>query len=123
MNKIFEFFTFMWRLIKAIIIAYIINPIRRFYNFYIRYTYIPDNPRNQELLDYLIDVAKDPKTEPQTPAQIFFENQVREDWENTFKDDPEDKWEDNRQWLYTQLAEEMFSYKWINEREYFDDEY
>ena len=107
--------------IRAIIDAYIIHPIQRFLNFYFHGAYIPDNSRNQELLDYCIRVAKDPNVEPNTPNEIFFENTVKRDWEETFTD-LEDKWEDNRQWIYITLANDMLRYRWINEREYFNDE-
>ena len=80
--------------IRAVVDAYIIHPIQRFLNFYFHGAYIPDNSRNQELLDYCIRVAKDPNVEPNTPNEIFFENTVKRDWEETFTD-LEDKWEDN----------------------------
>lgn len=112
---------FIIRFIKAVIDAYIIHPIQRFFNFYIRGAYIPANPRNEALLDYSMRVAEDPKTEPETPTEIFFENTVKRDWEETFTG-PEDSWEDNRQWIYITIADDMLQYKWIDEKEYFNDE-
>ena len=113
---------FIIRFIKAVIDAYIIHPIQRFFNFYFRGVYIPDNPRNQELLNYCMRVAENPETEPNSPTEIFFENAVKRDWEETFTD-LEDTWEDNRQWIYITIADDMLQYKWIDEKEYFNDEY
>ena len=67
-------------------------------------------------------VAENPETEPNSPTEIFFENSVKRDWEETFTD-LEDTWEDNRQWIYITIADDMLQYKWIDEKEYFNDEY
>ena len=35
---------------------YLINPILRLWNYVIYHIYIPDNPRNNEILSYMLDV-------------------------------------------------------------------
>ena len=95
------------------------NPIKRFWSFHINHVYIPDNDRNQQLLDYLIRVAEDPTIEPETPNEIFFENMIKREWNDVF---PDEDWENERQQIFTEMAEEMFQYTWINEEEYFNED-
>lgn len=118
MRQIIDLFNFVIKYIKAIITAYIINPIKRYLSFHIKHVYIPDNKRNRQLLDYLIRVGEDETVQPETPNEIFFENMIKREWSDVF---PEENWEDERQQIFTEMAEEMFQYTWINEEEYFKD--
>ena len=116
--KIVDFFYKIRMIIRGLFTIFIINPIKRWYNFYIRHIYIPANSRNEELLDYMLDVANDPSREPITPTEIFFENQVRNDYERTFDTDEEPPWEEIRQSMYLDLATEMMSLRWIREEDW-----
>ena len=53
-------FKAFWLVIKV----YLINPILRWWNFHIRHTYIPDNGRNNELMEFFLKVAADADYEP-----------------------------------------------------------
>ena len=43
---------------------------------------------------------------------------IKREWSDIF---PEENWEDERQQIFIEMAEEMFQYTWINEEEYFKD--
>ena len=120
-GKIGDFFFRIYMIIRGLFTIFIINPFKRWYNFYIRHTYIPANSRNEELLDYMLDVANDPSREPVTPTEIFFENQIRNDYEqtfDTFNTNEELSWEEIRQSMYLDLATEMMSLRWIREEDW-----
>ena len=84
----------------------------RFYNFYFKSRYIPDNERNRQILDYLLRVAEDSTVQPETPTEIFFENSLQKDYEREF-DEP---WENYRQYYATDIAYQMLQYYWIEEK-------
>ena len=69
----------------------------------------------------MLDVANDPSREPVTPTEIFFENQIRNDYEqtfDTFNTNEELSWEEIRQSMYLDLATEMMSLRWIREEDW-----
>jgi len=103
----------------AVFRVYILHPIQRWWRFHINHTYIPDNPRNQEIFDYLMKVANNPDYEPSTPTEHFFERQVEEDYRSEY---PDDDWHKARQAIFLDLADEMLQYEWVDERSLEDDE-
>lgn len=107
--------TKIWQLIKAVFIVYIVNPIKRLYNFYICHAYIPDNERNRQLFDYFIRVAKDGDVQPQTPVEVFFETQIHDDYFNTCDNPSEEEWTEMRQDIATDLASEMLTFRWVDD--------
>lgn len=106
----------LWCLIKAYFIALIVYPITRWWNLNIRHIYIPANERNEQALDYFTRVTEDPTTQPQTPVEHYFENLLRSDWEEQFKECSELTWEEDRQYIFSSLANEMLQYVWIDDR-------
>ena len=120
MTKIQQFFIFWYCFIRATIKTYIVNPILRWYNFYFKHIYIPANKRNTEMLDYFIRVAENPNTQPETPTEIFFENMISKDFIETFTHDDgtffqEEDWLRERQMIYMDMAQEMLTYRWIDD--------
>lgn len=111
-------FKAFWLVIKV----YLINPILRWWNFHIRHTYIPDNGRNNELMEFFLKVAADADYEPSTPTEIFFENTIRNDFnENWFCEEDrtlDEEWKEYRPMLYTDLAGQMLEFRWIDDRDW-----
>ena len=106
--------------ILGVIDAYIICPLKKIYNYYIKHIYIPDNPRNHELLNYFIDVINDNSRQPETPTEVYFENLIKDDFMNFAGDNEgnfptEEDWINERPSLYCDMAKEMLEYKWIKE--------
>lgn len=66
----------------------------------------------------MLDVANDPSREPLTPNEIYFENWVRSDYERTYDEPDDPKWDEIRQGLYLDMAEEMMTLRWIDENEW-----
>lgn len=115
MTKIGNFLETIDAFIRAVIITYIINPIKRWYNFYFRHTYIPANERNLALLDFCLDVANNPEREAETPTEIFFENSVKNDYDRVYTEPNDPPWEEMRQHLFLDLARGMMELRWIEE--------
>ena len=44
---------------------------------------------------------------------------IKREWNDVF---PDEDWENERQQIFTEMAEEMFQYTWINEEEYFNED-
>lgn len=101
---------------------YLINPILRLWNYVVYNIYIPDNPRNNEILNYMLDVVQDETTEPTTPVTIFFENKARDDFCEYFADTmskdnrtADEIWVTYRAEYYYDMASEMLEYMWIDD--------
>lgn len=105
----------IWKLIKAIFTAYIIHPILRWYNYYIRHVYIPDNERNHKILEYLIKIAEDIMTQPENPTEVFFEQQMYNDYLQTAENPNDEEWAEMRQEIAIGLINKMFCMRWIDD--------
>ena len=61
--------------IKMTFKLYIIDPILRWYHYYIKHAFIEDNQRNDELIEYLYKILHNPNYQPQTPVEHYAEQQ------------------------------------------------
>lgn len=113
----------IFRFICAWIKVYIINPVLQWWNFHIKHSYIPDNKRNHELMDFMCKVVENPDYEASTPNEIFFDNRVKEIFEEIYTDIPEDMtkeelWKQERVRVYVDVIGQMLELRWIDDSEF-----
>ena len=67
-----------------------------------------------------MEVAQNPERQPETPTEIFFENSIKDDFEDECADQINDEWNWNaiRPAVYIDMINDMLSHKWIDERKY-----
>lgn len=118
--SLWDYFHIFGCLIKSLFIVYIARPILREWNYFFHHIYVPDNERNRALLKYMMEVAQNPERQPETPTEIFFENSIKDDFEDECADQINDEWNWNtiRPAVYIDMINDMLSHKWIDERKY-----
>ena len=76
-----EFFIRIYAYIKTIIWAYIIRPIKKWYNLCINKCYVPDNERNQQILSYCVKIINDETYQPSNPVEHWIEQNWKESYD------------------------------------------
>lgn len=117
--------------IKVIINFYIIAPFTAWWRYISTGACLPDNERNQKVLDYLQKVAENGDYEPSTPTEHFVEKELFNSYNDAVKDHSDlikieyngkiPSYDEVRSECAAQVVLEMLSYKWIKE-ETWDDE-
>ena len=74
------FFIKIWAYIKTFFWAYIIRPIKKWYNLCINGMYIPDNERNQQIIRYCTKILENENYQPSTPVENWIDNEWRENY-------------------------------------------
>ena len=82
MIKVLEFIYKIYMYITCVFWYFIICPIKRFWNTYVRNVYIPDNIRNQQSYEYCLKICDNPDYQPSNPIEHWFEGQL----ENLYKE-------------------------------------
>lgn len=67
-------------MLREFLKRYIKNPIMRLYHRFFGNWYVYDNPTNQQRIDYLNKVVKDPNYQPSTPLEHYVEGKIKEIW-------------------------------------------
>ena len=81
MNTFYIIFT----RIKFIIWYYIIRPIKKIYHRIFQQAYVPDNERNQAILNYCQKLIIDHNYQPSTPVEHWIDNGWREKYDDIIK--------------------------------------
>ena len=80
-----EFFIKIYAYIKVTIWIFIIRPLKKWYNLYINKCYIPDNERNQQILNYCTKILENENYQPSTPVENWIDNEWRENYKTLIK--------------------------------------
>ena len=128
--QLINFLKRIWAFIKALINAYIILPLKGWYKYISQGAYIQDNDRNQQVIEFLYKVSKDGTYEPSTPTEHYLEKHLYEAYEDAIRDHIEEikaeyngqvpTYEEVRNECAQQIALDLLSYRWIDDRDWDD---
>ena len=79
------FFIKIWAYIKTFFWAYIMRPLRKWYNLCIRGMYMPDNARNQQMIQLCAKILEDENYQPANPVEYWIDNEWRESYKDFIK--------------------------------------
>ena len=85
---------------------------------YIRYgLYIPKTEYNVNMFNYYASVAADETIQPDTPAEHWTEQKLRNAFFEVLEDATEEQWQAARQCIYTELTTSMMQMLWLDREE------
>ena len=76
--------------------------------------YIPKTEYNINMFNYYARVAEDGTVQPETPAEIWTDNKIREAFEDVLEDMTEEQWMAARECIYTELTISMMQMFWLD---------
>lgn len=128
--QLINFLKRIWAFIKALINAYIILPLKGWNKYISQGVYIQDNDRNQQVIEFLYKVSQDGTYEPSTPTEHYLEKHLYEAYEDAIKDHIKEikaeyngqvpTYEEVRSECAQQIALDLLSYRWIDDRDWDD---